>query len=107
MHVASNTPSGLADLAARVAADGEVQVMQYSPEWLATVRRASGLTQEDLAERLASATGRPVRSSYISAWEHGKRTPNAQVFAALLAELTAALDAKNKRTDKLYISRGA
>ena len=59
-------------------------------EKLASLRRRAGLTQKDLAERLA-VYGVDVSNQAVSKWEKGLTQPNAEQFLALCR----ALDAEN------------
>lgn len=49
-------------------------------------RKAAGVTQKELAERLQ------VYPKDISRWENGERTPSVQAFAKICRELNASAD---------------
>lgn len=49
-------------------------------------RKAAGVTQKELAERLQ------VYPKDISRWENGERTPSVLVFAKICRELNASAD---------------
>lgn len=55
-------------------------------EKLKAARKAAGVTQQELAERLQ------VHQKDISRWENGTRTPSIEVFARLCKELHASAD---------------
>lgn len=49
-------------------------------------RKAAGVTQKELAERLQ------VYPKDISRWENGERTPSVPAFAKICRELSASAD---------------
>lgn len=56
------------------------------PENLQKARKAAGVSQKELAERLQ------VYQKDISRWEHGERTPSVEVFAKICKVLGASAD---------------
>ena len=55
-------------------------------ENIKTARKAAGVTQKELAERLQ------VYQKDISRWENNELTPNAIAFAKICRELNASAD---------------
>lgn len=55
-------------------------------EKIKEARKAAGVTQKELAERLQ------VYQKDISHWENGERTPNALTFAEICRALNASAD---------------
>ena len=62
----------------------------FTPAFLAEVRRAAGLTQQELADVLGVARNTVVR------WENGRRRPTGLPFAALSQWLTRASQAGSR-----------
>lgn len=56
------------------------------PSNLQKARKAAGVTQQELAERLG------VLQKDISRWEHGGRTPSVETFARICVALSASAD---------------
>ena len=64
-------------------------------------RKAAGVSQKELAERLQ------VYQKDISRWENGERTPTMEVFTKICRELNASADeilelSKNEREGLLW-----
>lgn len=55
-------------------------------ENIKAARKAAGISQKDLAERLG------VYQKDISRWENGERTPTLEIFARICNELKASAD---------------
>lgn len=55
-------------------------------ENIKNARKAAGVSQKELAERLG------VYQKDISRWENGERTPSLEVFARICKELNASAD---------------
>ena len=55
-------------------------------ENLKKARKAAGVSQKELAERLQ------VYQKDISRWENGERTPSVEVFTRICKELGASAD---------------
>jgi transcriptional regulator with XRE-family HTH domain len=66
-------------------------------ESLKTARKAAGMTQKELADRLQ------VYQKDISRWENGERTPSIETFAKICEELGDSADVilELKKTSQL------